>query len=51
MKKNQSKQIRLNRETLKVLTTAEAGLVVGGILRATQSKPYACPSSNDPTAC
>jgi hypothetical protein len=51
VKKTSSKKIRLSRETLKTLTASEAGMVKGGIIRATESKPYACPSSNDPTAC
>ena len=50
--KSKKMMIRLNRETLRKLTHEEAQKVAGGIIRTTpDSKPYACPSSNDPTAC
>jgi hypothetical protein len=49
--KSRSK-IRLSREVLRNLNADEAKRVAGGIIRTTpDSKPYACPSSNDPTAC
>jgi hypothetical protein len=51
VKSKSARKINLNRETLRVLTTDEAYRVIGGAIAATNSKPYACPSSNDPTAC
>jgi hypothetical protein len=44
----QTKKIRLNREVLKNLTQEQARKVIGG---AKPSRPYACESSDDPTAC